>query len=160
MDIPQDGSADKLERVLPQKVFVTAVYPRQLRVSTHFGFLAFIAIVKTWVGFWEGIVVYASLLAMIWTVLGISISTPAAVAELTDEKGSIWAETPALWFLLTGCLTNLFLVARFCANAAKGSFGLPDQYVSLTTALPGFAAAVLGLGLFHTAFMFTPETRV
>jgi hypothetical protein len=122
--------------------------------------LTFVGVTKAWVGFWEGCVVYASLLALTWTLLVLRSITAEDVLALTDEKGGIWAETPAFWFLVLGCLTNVFLIARFCANAAKGSFGLPDQYASLSVALPGIVAATLGFGLFHRAFILTPGARV
>src|SRR5262249_3473333 len=67
MDIETRDGKETFERVRPGKVPVTAVSPPHLRVTSHTGFLVFVGLVKAWAGFWEGAVVYTSLLALCWT---------------------------------------------------------------------------------------------
>jgi hypothetical protein len=113
---------------------------------------------KAWVGIWESLVAYTTVVAFVWGFHVIMSITPKRRiiipgSENTDgiERGIGWAEDTAVWLISAGILVNLFSIMRFYANVAKGSYGSWDQLWSTPTLLLGYVAVGLPVFAFGRA---------
>lgn|GEM_PF-4308586 len=160
IDLLPDAKGARGRLTRPRRIDILDVSPRDIHVRSGVPLLTFIGIAKLWVAVWESLVVYISALTALWGVAVIRSITPETVTATCDGSTAFWAEPTAVFLLLAGILTNVFSISRYLANAVKGSFGLPDQYESLLTLMPGFVAIALGAAVFYRAFDILPTNRI
>jgi hypothetical protein len=126
-----------------------------LKVRSFWGMIAFIVVTKIWVGLWEALVMYVSVLTFLWGSQALTRINPKdTIAEDKKRYSLEWFYRPAFYLLLIGVLVQLFCTFRFCGNAIKGSYGKWDQYWSLLTLSPAIIVIVLGVMILSKVHMF------
>jgi len=158
LDLPNASSDAAPRYVMPVKVLVDSVFPPTHRVPSHAGLLGFVGITKVWAAVWEGLVVYLAGLTFVWGLSLLPHIRRDTILALREEKAALWAEKPFCLLLYVGVLMNVFAIARFLANAAKGSFGGLDQWLSLVTLTPGIVTVVMVGLVVNRSFTVAPES--
>ena len=129
----------------PIAATVLRVQPDRARTPTQWEMRLLIIAVKTWVGFWEGLVVYLGFLALLSGIGLVRSLDPESLRASSDETfGLGWVRLPTLYMLVVATLINIFHAMRFVANINKASYGVSDQFASLVTLAPGIV--LLGFG--------------
>lgn len=129
----------------PVAAKVLRVQPDHARIPTRWEMVLLIIAVKTWVGLWEGLVVYLGVLTLVSGIGLLNSLDPEDLRASKDEDfGLAWVRMPTLYLLVVATLINIFHVMRFIANINKASYGVWDQFASLVTLAPGIV--LLGLG--------------
>ena len=150
------------KQVQAAEVDLVSVSPPDFHIRSHRAFLVFVLAAKLWCGFWEGLVVYMSVLLAIWSVGVYRAVDPSADAGLYkpgDKTPALirmrieWAQPVVICTLLLGLEINFFSILRFVANAAKGSFGSRDQYWSMLTLSPAVIVAFCAISILVKAVM-------
>jgi hypothetical protein len=157
LDLPPPDSKSPALHIHPGRILVDSVIPGTHSVKSHPVFLGFVGVAKLWVGYWEGLAVYIALLALFWGVALLPELRRDTILALREAEAALWAERPFCTLLYLGVLINLFWIARFLANAAKGTFGSIDQWISLTTLAPGMVTASIIALVFHRTYRVAPD---
>ena len=140
--------------VMPSNI-VTAVARLRMVPNAKLGvpFWTFVIAVKIAHAVWQALVVYLSALMLVWSVLVSRRITDEQIAE----NGISWFKRPVVYMLIVAVIANLFCIARFIANAAKGSFGAFDQYAGLLCLLPGVSALMGAAFVLFRAYQVAPQ---
>jgi hypothetical protein len=136
------------ELIDADKVELVRATPAGFSVHGHRAFLAFIVVAKFWAGFWEGLVSYVSVLLAFWgfgVVCSIAEDQSVTGSDALAKLSIKWARPIIFASLILGIEGNLFSLSRFVANAAKGSFGTWDQYVSTITLAPPIVLGITSI---------------
>lgn len=150
------------KQIQAAEVDLVSVSPPDFHIRGHRAFLVFVLVAKLWCGFWEGLMVYMSVLLAIWSVGVYRAADPDADAALYkpgDKTPALirmhieWAQPVVICTLLLGLEINFFSITRFVANAAKGSFGSWDQYWSMLTLSPAVIVGFCAISVLVKAIM-------
>jgi hypothetical protein len=138
---------------------IHGVWPEDLRVGPEWLVYLFVIVAKLWVGLWQGLVVYLSVLVIWaeWRWFRTGAAEPTADTEVVNDGsyGIRWARTPVMYTIMLGVLVNVFHVLRFANNFQKANYGWWDQkFETWALFLPGFLMVLLAV-IVRSRFVLT-----